>query len=132
VPRSVKIWFGLVAALAIGYYFLAASKGDCIGPHSPIRIKIANADINGSIKTALGNYKADTGQYPKSLQDLFTQPTNVANWHGPYLDNLPLDPWQNAYIYRFPGEHDTNGYDLLSAGPDGKEGTSDDIGNWMK
>ena len=26
----------------------------------------------------------------------------------------------------------THSYDLLSVGPDGREGTDDDIGNWMK
>ena len=32
----------------------------------------------------------------------------------------------------FPGKHNANSYDLLSVGPDGKEGTDDDIGNWTK
>jgi general secretion pathway protein G len=44
---------------------------------------------------------------------------------------MPTDPWHNPYIYYFPGKHNPSGYDLLSAGPDGKEGTADDIGNWM-
>jgi general secretion pathway protein G len=96
------------------------------------QITAANADINGGIKTALGNYEVDNGQYPKGLQDLLTQPANAKNWHGPYLDNAPLDPWKNPYIYYFPGKHNQSSYDLLSAGPDGKEGTDDDIGNWMK
>ena len=33
-------------------------------------------------------------------------------------------------IHHYPGKHNPNDYDLLSAGPDGKEGTDDDIGNW--
>jgi general secretion pathway protein G len=96
------------------------------------QITAAQADIGGGIKTALGNYEVDNGQYPKSLQDLLTQPSNAKNWHGPYLDNLPIDPWKNPYIYYFPGKHNQSSYDLLSAGPDGKEGTDDDIGNWTK
>ena len=96
------------------------------------QITAANADINGGIKTALGNYEVDNGQYPKGLQDLLTQPANAKNWHGPYLDNAPMDPWKNPYIYYFPGKHNPGSYDLLSAGPDGKEGTDDDIGNWQK
>jgi general secretion pathway protein G len=96
------------------------------------RVTAATADINGGIKSALGQYEIDNGFYPKSLQDLLVQPSNAKNWHGPYLDKLPVDPWGNPYIYYFPGKHNQTGYDLLSVGPDGKEGTDDDIVNWTK
>jgi general secretion pathway protein G len=94
------------------------------------RVVKVQADINGGIKSALGQYEIDCGAYPKSLQDLLVQPGGVAKWHGPYLDKLPVDPWGYAYVYYFPGRHNTD-YDLLSIGPDGKEGTADDIGNWQ-
>ena len=95
------------------------------------RVTAAHADINGGIKSALGAYEVDNGFYPKSLQDLLVQPSNAKNWHGPYLDKLPVDWWGHNYIYEYPGKHNPNGYDLFSAGPDGKPGTDDDIGNWM-
>ena len=69
---------------------------------------------------------------PRACRICSLQPTNAKNWHGPYLDKLPEDPWGNPYIYYYPGKHNPNAYDLLSVGPDGKEGTDDDIGNWMK
>jgi general secretion pathway protein G len=94
------------------------------------RTTAAYADIHGGIKTALDCYRIDNGFYPKSLNDLIQQPSSTTNWHGPYLDNVPIDPWGHKYIYEFPGKHDTNSYDLMSAGPDGKRGTDDDIGNW--
>jgi len=50
----------------------------------------------------------------------------------PYLDKIPNDPWGRAYNYIYPGKHTQNSYDLYSVGPDGKAGTEDDIGNWMK
>ena len=96
------------------------------------RIIAAHTDINGGIKSALGQYEVDNGFYPKSLQDLLVQPGNARNWHGPYLDSIPVDPWGNKYIYYYPGKHNPAGYDLLSVGPDGREGTEDDIGNWMQ
>ena len=96
------------------------------------QITAAKTDIGGGIKTALGNYEVDNGSYPHSLEDLLKQPSNAKNWHGPYLDNPPIDPWKNPYIYYFPGKHNPTSYDLLSAGLDGKEGTDDDIGNWMQ
>ena len=39
-------------------------------------------------------------------------------------------PWGNAYFYECPGRHNASGYDISSAGPDGKENTEDDINNW--
>ena len=96
------------------------------------QVTAAQADIGGGIKTALGNYEVDNSSYPKSLDDLLHQPANAKGWRGPYLDNPPVDPWKNPYIYYFPGKHNPTSYDLLSAGPDGKEGTDDDIGNWTK
>ena len=89
-------------------------------------------DLMGGIKTALDRYEIDIGTYPKSFQDLLRQPSGITNWHGPYLDSpkVPVDPWGDEYVYEFPGKHNTNGYDLSSAGPDGKKGNYDDIGNW--
>lgn len=87
-----------------------------------------------SFKTALDAFEVDNGYYPKGrngLQDLVTKPRDAVNWRGPYLDNIPKDPWQNDYIYECPGKHNPSSYDVMSMGPDGQSGTSDDIGNWQ-
>ena len=91
-------------------------------------------DARVGFKATLDRYHDDTGHYPKNLQDLVQEPTNEANWHGPYFDppRTPLDPWCNPYVYEFPGKHKPESYDLSSLGPDGKAGTKDDIGNWEK
>jgi general secretion pathway protein G len=102
-----------------------------VGRSEQARQAAAHADIS-SIKTALDAFEVDNGYYPKSLQDLFQQPSNAKNWHGPYLENVPQDPWGNPYVYTYPGRHNANSYDLMSVGPDGKAGTDDDIGNWLK
>jgi general secretion pathway protein G len=96
---------------------------------------VARNDINGGIKSALGAFEVDNGSYPKGsngLLELVQQPTGATNWHGPYLEKTPLDPWGTKYFYEYPGKHQTNGYDLFSAGPDGKAGTDNDIVNWTK
>jgi general secretion pathway protein G len=104
------------------------------GKSEQARETAAMADIKGGIKSALDQYDVDMGFYPQSLQDLLTAPSrNAAHWHGPYFDppQLPVDPWQNPYQYAYPGKHNPTGYDLWSAGPDGKSGDADDIGNWQ-
>lgn len=84
-------------------------------------------------------FSNDCGRLPttaEGFQALLTCPTNVSRnlWKGPYFDppQIPLDPWDHEYVYRCPGIHNTNGYDLYSAGPDGIKGDLDDIGNWQK
>jgi general secretion pathway protein G len=96
------------------------------------KLTAAHASIYGGIKSALDQFEVDNGHYPKTLQDLLQQPHDANDWHGPYFDpaQIPLDPWGNPYLYAFPGKHNPTTYDLWSAGPDGKSGTDDDIGNW--
>jgi general secretion pathway protein G len=114
---------GILAALVIP---------KIVGRGEDARIKKAFADVNGGIKTTLGMYEVDTGSYPKTLQDMVQQPADVKNWHGPYFDPpvVPEDPWGHPYVYVYPGRRNTTGYDLYSMGPDGQDGTADDIGNW--
>ena len=111
---------------AIKSRFWVSEKAHIGGP-KPVIV------ING-IKTALDGFKVDNGFYPTNRQDLLQQPSGATNWHGPYFDppKWPADPWGNPCIYELPGKHNTNGYDLSSAGPDGKPGTDDDIVNWTR
>jgi general secretion pathway protein G len=113
---------GILAALVIP---------KMVGRSEQARQTAVRADLS-SVKTALDAFEVDNGYYPKSLQDLLQQPSNAKNWHGPYLENLPQDPWGNPYVYTIPGRHNANSYDLMSVGPVGKAGTDDDIGNWTK
>ncbi len=85
-----------------------------------------------SFATALDIFEVEQGHYPKGkngLNDLVVQPRDAQNWHQ-YLENIPKDPWGNAYVYECPGKHRPNSYDLSSAGPDGKLGNEDDVFNW--
>ena len=111
---------GILAALVIP---------KMVGRSEQARVTAAHADLS-SIKTALDAFEVDNGYYPKNMQDLLQQPGNAKNWHGPYLEKVPQDPWGNNYLYYYPGKHNQHSYDLLSVGPDGKEGSEDDIGNW--
>ena len=99
------------------------------------RIAAAKAQTS-IIKTALNSFELDCGRFPTSTEGLgalIQKPVDLgesANWQR-YLDEsrIPLDPWGHEYLYRCPGAVNTDSYDLYSMGPDGKEGTDDDIGN---
>jgi general secretion pathway protein G len=137
VRLSFTFWLLLVAILAAGFYLVMPKVCGGCGDEGRVRTIVAHADINGAIESALHQYKVDTGAFPKGsngLLELVQQPKGATNWHGPYLDlpKVPVDPWGNNYVYDYPGKHNANGYDLFSAGPDGRIGTKDDIGNWTK
>lgn len=88
-----------------------------------------------ALENALDMYKLDNGSYPtteQGLEALVTQPSGSPeprNYREDgYIKRLPQDPWGNDYLLNNPGEHGK--IDILSVGPDGEEGTDDDIGNW--
>ena len=103
-----------------------------VGRSEQAREVAARADI-ASMTTALEAFEVDNGYFPKGnngLMDLVQQPRDARNWHGPYLDKIPNDPWNNPYVYTCPGRHNPSGFDLMSMGLDGQAGTPDDITNW--
>ncbi|MEI6831675.1 MAG: type II secretion system major pseudopilin GspG [Candidatus Omnitrophota bacterium] len=102
------------------------------GRSEQARIQAAKTDINSSIALALDLYEMDTGHYPELLDYLRTAGADTESWRGPYLKKKPLDPWGNLYIYKAPGEHNTDSYDLFSMGNDKKPDTADDVVNWSE
>lgn len=99
------------------------------------KITAAGVDV-AHIELAMDTFEVDCGRYPtteEGIKALVEQPSNADGWHGEYLKRgVPKDPWGNAYVYQCPGRHNTSGYDLYSFGPDGQDGTDDDIDNWSQ
>ena len=98
------------------------------------RITAAQTQIS-NLKIVLDAYEVDNGSYPKGskgLENLVEQPGNTLNWRGPYIEEVPIDPWGNEYVYESPGKHNSSSYDLYSMGPDGRSGGDDDITNWKE
>jgi len=100
------------------------------------RVTAAKADI-ANIELAIDAFEIDNGRFPttdEGLKALVEEPSDLrSTWMEPYLKRgVPVDPWGNEYVYSLPGKHNTHGYDLYSAGPDGKEGSEDDVTNWSE
>ena len=101
------------------------------GRSEEVRRQAAKADLEGGVALALDLYELDMGRYPQRLEDLVSKPASAGTWKGPYLKKgLPKDPWGHAYVYRYPGTHNADSYDLSSSGSDGQEGNPDDVTNW--
>lgn len=99
---------------------------------------VARLFVQTSLKTPLTAYRLDLGDYPSTaegLNALLSAPANRGDrWRGPYIEapggRTPVDPWGEPYVYRYPGVKNKGGYDLFSKGPDKREDSADDIGNW--
>jgi len=129
VMAILVLLFGLV-----GPRVLNAQKG--------ANEKAAKTQI-GAFKGALERYALDMTDFPtteQGLQALIEEPeadeeSNAGDWNGPYLksDDVPKDPWKNAYQYEYPPTHG-KGKDpeIWSYGPDGEDDTEDDIVSWKK
>jgi general secretion pathway protein G len=90
------------------------------------RTSVARQSIE-RISSILDIYKLDVGSYPttdQGLRALVEQPTGVASWNGPYMKgDVPVDPWNHAYVYREPSSRAGHDYDLCSNGPSGNGGS---------
>ena len=73
-------------------------------------------------------YKLQNGSYPTTSQGITVLATPPKG--KPIMDSVPKDPWGNEYIYVNPGQKNPSKFDIRSKGPDGQEGTEDDVGNW--
>jgi general secretion pathway protein G len=94
------------------------------------KVQTAQAQIK-MFKGSLETFRLDVGRFPTQAEGLATlnqapsEERAKARWRGPYLDqDLPRDPWDNAYVYSLPG---ANGqpFALYSLGADGKRGGED-------
>ena len=114
----------ILATLAAIVYPKVMGRGE------QARVTAAQTQI-ANFKTALDAYEVDNGYYPKGkngLADLLQKPRDAVNWHGPYLETIPNDPWGNPYQYDCPGKHNAASYDISSLG---SPNANTPIGNWQ-
>lgn len=79
-----------------------------------IAIRQAKEDIL-NLEYAVNSFRDETGVYPADWQWLISAP-QVKNWQGPYIKEVPVDPWGRKYCY----ERTAQGYIIYSLGADGK------------
>jgi type II secretion system protein G len=137
----------MCSVLIAGVSVIGCGRGDNAPAEIVIRVKMDDYDrsrglisamraVIGMFHTPLDLYKLDVGCLPTTvdgLQALRAKPSDVdvSKWQGPYLEkDVPRDLWDHELRYECPGKHNPDSYDVWSPGPDGVDGTDDDIGNW--
>ena len=91
------------------------------------------------IGAAMDQFRLDLNRWPTEeegievlwREDALEDEADMKRWKVKYLESpITQDKWGNELIYRSPSEELGEGYyDLVSVGPDGEEGTEDDITN---
>ena len=113
----VVLIIGLLIGMAIKF------TGGHIGTAQITRVK---GDIE-QYRTLLLEYQMINGVLPtteQGLKALITKPEGdpkPRNWRQ-LLDTPLRDPWDREYFYVQPGTHNPKGFDIFSAGNDGKPG----------
>lgn len=127
-PRSLLLFLAVVFVSASAFLVFSDRVRDEFEELKPIRNFVANT-MSGAIE----KYKEDMGDYPSAeegLTALVTPPMGKEEiWNGPYLSEIPFDPWRRPFVYENPGKRNKGKFDLYTLGYDGVV-SDDDIGNW--
>lgn len=82
-----------------------------------------------TIGEALELYRLSMGRYPSTSEGLQALSSPKGN-EEPFMEKVPKDPWDNEYVYIYPGQQNQRSFDLISYGPDEVQGGDDDVNNW--
>jgi len=120
---AMLIIIGLLATLVVTK---VATKID------QARITTTKANLK-ALHSAVNQFKMDTNRFPtedEQLMALIEQPSDVdITWEpGGYLETteIPKDGWGNEFIFELYPESGKQ-FVIRSSGPDGEEGTEDDL-----
>lgn len=134
-PQRVARGFTLLELMVV--LAILALLGGLVGPKvldylGKAKSRTAIVQI-AELEKTLDNFKLDVGRYPSTeegLDALVKRPASANLWSGPYIKEVPKDPWNNPYKYANSGAG--GGVEIVSLGADGVaggEGENADIRN---
>lgn len=140
-PKS-KLWYitGVFLLLALGIPLLAQRLPNLPGlrgilseffseyDEGPSKIVTTMAQMN-TLKVGIQVYKIHNRELPtteQGLAALVTPPASARSQRKLTQSSDLIDPWGNPYQYQVPGKSGRP-YHIWSFGPDGKNGTEDDV-----
>lgn len=140
-PSARRRGFTLIEvmiAIAIVVALVALVGINVLGNRESANISNTRIQMN-SMENALTEFSIAFNRFPteeEGLEALWSQEALVveteeeeAKWRRFLTKSVPNDIWGNPWGYRTESEYGLP-FDLWSNGPDGEEGTDDDITNW--
>jgi general secretion pathway protein G len=128
--------FEIMLVLGIIVLLMGLGINAMRGTNEYARETAAEADIQ-AFTIALRTYETYNQILPtteQGLRALVDKPVTAPvprRWKQ-LMETLKKDPWNEDYVYLYPGRRNPGGFDLFSPGPDRKPNTDDDIGNWPR
>ena len=124
----------LLVVLALRGLLVSLGGPQVLNQLGGAKTKTAGIQIK-DLEQALEMYKLDVGRFPSTsegLDALVKKPGNATGWNGPYLkSDVPLDPWNREYNYKYPGERaEVDIFTYGANGSPGGDGEDADVGNW--
>ena len=130
----------MLVVLGILAILLALAVPRILGTQKKANISATESQVK-LLRSCLQRYVLDMKEFPSTdqgLKALVKKPADLSEakakrWDGPYTESgeLPKDPWGNDFMYEYPPKHGTTDFpDVWSMGPDGEDGTEDDIVSW--
>ena len=116
---------GVIAAMAVPQLLGQAKTANI----KQTRSAILNLEQAANLYAIDNNFEPPTGG-SDAIQMMMTADPSTKK--AAVLDREPLDAWGNPLNYEYPNPHlqDSEKPAIWSNGPDGREGTEDDINNW--
>lgn len=122
---EIVIVLGIIAVILGGSIAVVGKMGNSA------KLQRVTSDFN-TISSAVKMYRLNAGTVPTTQQGLDALVKKPASTPVPkrwtqVASEVPADPWQQPYQYRYPGKIDAGEFEIYTKGPDGQEGTEDDI-----
>lgn len=110
-----------------------------VGSREKSKVDVAKIQLD-NVKSGLKLYYTAFGKYPtedeglealwsKDVIEIEDEALVEQKWYQFLEKPVKKDPWDNEWQYTDQSEHGAQ-YDLWSYGPDGEDGTDDDIVSW--
>ena len=109
-----------------------------LGASEKADLKLARAQLQ-AFEGALEQVRVEMKRWPTEEEGLavlwskeaLASDEDQARYGGPYLkEPKPKDAWGNVWVFRVPSTIlEGANFDIVSNGPDGQEGTEDDVSN---
>ena len=129
--RPIVIFAVITSLISVGVLGAGVSNKFTSRTCRYSRETVCKTDLS-ALELALDSFEVDVGRYPTGQEGfaaLYEAPPGTeARWRGPYLKQGHFrDPWGRPFQYYPCVKPPHNSYRLVSSGPDGVEGTADDV-----
>lgn len=95
--QGFTLWEMLIVLFLMGIILMSITPHFSSAPDL-VRRQVDQANIL-RIEGAARLYKIDVGTFPLSAGDLVNSPAGVRGWHGPYLKEIPRNPFNSEADY---------------------------------